>query len=238
MLDVGCGDGHFVFVALALQSGLLAAGVDLDPRALSEARERGAYRVVARALGNRLPFADHAFATVVSNSVLEHIPQVEPVLSEVSRVLRPGGQLIFCVPGDDFVNLLFFSDLFRRLGLDGLAGRYERYFNRISRHYHCDGRGVWRGRLAEAGLEVSHCFSYFSRRAHHALDLGHYLGGPSLVTKKLLGRWIVAPTRWNLALTERWLRPLYEEPLPGTGAYLFFVTHKPPLVGEPKGCLD
>lgn len=57
--------------------------------------------------------------------------------------------------------------------------------------------------------------------------MGHYFGAPSLVAKKLSGRWILAPTRWNLALTERWLRPLYEESLPETGAYLFFVAQSP-----------
>ncbi|MBN1137557.1 MAG: methyltransferase domain-containing protein [Anaerolineae bacterium] len=233
VLDVGCGDGHFAAVALTPQSGVLAAGVDPDARMLSEARARGAYRGVTQALGDRLPFAGGTFATVVSNSVLEHIPEVQPVLDEVSRVLRPGGKFLFCVPGDDFAHLLFFPGLFRRLGLPGLAARYEHYFNRISRHHHCDGREVWRLRLAEAGLEIDHSFTYFSRRAHHALDLGHYLGGPSLVAKKLFGRWILAPARWNLALTERWLRPLYEEPLPETGAYLFFVTHKPPWISIP-----
>ncbi|HSJ58184.1 MAG TPA: class I SAM-dependent methyltransferase [Anaerolineae bacterium] len=238
VLDVGCGDGHFGSVALAPQSGPLTAGIDPDPRSLAEARTRGAYGVVAQALGDRLPFADGAFATVVSNSVLEHIPKVQPVLEEISRVLRPGGKFIFCVPGDDFQNLLFFPNLFRRLGLDGLAARYERYFSRISRHYHCDGRAVWRLRLAEVGLEVNHCFNYFSRRAHAVLDLGHYLGGPSLVAKKLFGRWIIVPARWNLALTERWLRPLYEEPLPGTGAYVFIVAHKSAVAGESQGCPD
>src|SRR5690606_41673652 len=62
-----------------------------------------------------------------------------------------------------------------------------------------------------AGLELLDWFPYFSRRAHHALDLGHYLGLPSLVTRKLLGRWIMVPARWNLALTERTLRPFYED---------------------------
>jgi hypothetical protein len=100
---------------------------------------------------------------------------------------------------------------------------YERYFDRISRHHHCDGPEVWQERLEAAGLQLDDCFYYFSARATHALDLGHYLGAPSLVAKKLFGRWLVAPTRWNLALTERWLRPLYEEPLPEIGAYLFLV---------------
>jgi hypothetical protein len=112
------------------------------------------------------------------------------------------------------------------LRLHALAHSYERYFNRISRHHHCDGLAVWQERLAAAGLELAHAFPYFSRHAHYALDVGHYLGAPSLLARKLFGRWILVPTRWNLALTERVLRPLYEEPLPDRGAYLFFVAHK------------
>jgi len=150
----------------------------------------------------------------------------EAAVAEIGRVLRPGGRFIFCVPGDHFAELLFFPSLLRRVGAEGAAGAYERYFNRISRHHHCDGPETWERRLNQAGLELVDSFPYFSRRAHHALDLGHYLGLPSLVTRKLFGRWVLVPTRWNLALTERTLRPCYEEPRPAVGAYLFFVAKK------------
>jgi SAM-dependent methyltransferase len=223
VLDVGCGDGHFASIAFPRP---VHAGIDPAGAVLREARQRGAYRVLARGLGDALPFARGAFATVISNSVLEHIPRVEPVLAEIARVLRPGGRFIFCVPGDRFTDLLFFPQLFRQLRLEGLARAYEGYFNRISRHHHCDGPDVWQERLAVAGLRPITHFPYFSERANHALDLGHYYGAPSLAAKKLLGRWILVPRRWNLALTERWLRPLYEEPLPEVGAYLFVVAEK------------
>jgi SAM-dependent methyltransferase len=223
VLDLGCGDGHFASVALPRP---LAAGVDPVAGVLREARERGAYRLVARSLGDALPFPDETFGTVISNSVLEHIPDVDPVLAEVGRVLCRGQRFIFCVPSDAFSDLLFFTHLFRRLHLEGLARAYKRAFNRISRHYHCDGPGPWQDRLAAAGLQIADSFTYFSERAQYALDLGHYFGAPSLVAKKLFGRWILVPTRWNLALTERWLRPLYEEPLPRQGAYLFVVAEK------------
>jgi SAM-dependent methyltransferase len=222
VLDVGCGDGHFASVAFPLP---LTAGIDPGHTVLSEARDRGAYHLLAQALGDGLPFADGHFATVISNSVLEHIPDVDTVLAEIARVLRTGGRFIFCVPGDHFTQFLLFTQVFRRLRLERLATAYERYFNRISRHHHCDGPELWRDRLQAAGLQLNTHFAYFSARATHALDVGHYLGAPSLVSKKLSGRWILAPTRWNLALTERWLRPLYEEPPPDTGAYLFFVAY-------------
>ncbi len=224
VLDVGCGDGHFASVAFPLP---LAAGIDLGAAVLREARDRDAYRLLAQALGDRLPFADRQFATVISNSVLEHIPGVDDVLAEIARVLRPGGRFIFCVPSDHFTEYLLFTQLFRRLRLGTLATAYERYFNRIARHHHCDGPDVWRDRLEAAGLRMVDSFYYFSARANHALDVGHYYGAPSLVAKKLFGRWILAPARWNLALTERWLRPLYEESLPESGAYLFFIAQSP-----------
>ena len=224
VLDVGCGDGHFASVAFPEP---LVAGIDPESAVLGEARDRGAYRVLAQALGDRLPYADGHFATVISNSVLEHIPGVDDVVAEIARVLQPGGRFIFCVPGDYFTELLLFAQFFRRLHLETLAVAYERYFDRISRHHHCDGPEVWQGRLEAAGLRLESSFYYFSARATHALDLGHYFGAPSLVAKKLFGRWILAPSRWNLALTERWLRPLYEEPLPEVGAYLFFVAQMP-----------
>lgn len=231
VLDLGCGDGHFASITFPRK---LHAGIDPSATCLAEARGRESYHMLARALGDALPFPEGHFATVVSNSVLEHIPDLDPVVAEVARMLRPpdpaagrpGGRLIFCVPGEHFTELLFFSTLFRRLRLEGPAQAYERYFDRISRHHHCDDVDTWRRRLAAAGMEVAEAFPYFSRRATHALDLGHYLGVPSLVAKKLLHRWILAPTDWNLALTERWLRPLYEEPRQETGAYLFFVAHR------------
>jgi SAM-dependent methyltransferase len=192
--------------------------------------------VLAQSAGEALPFPDGHFATVVSNSVLEHIADVDPVLAEIARVLHgsesderdQSGRFIFCVPSEYFTEYLFFSQLFKRLRLVGLARAYESYFDRISRHHHCDGPEVWRARLGQAGLQLTDCIYYFSKRAHQALDLGHYLGVPNLIAKKLTGRWVPVPYRWNpvLAAADWWLRPLYEEPLPEAGAYLFFVAKK------------
>lgn len=223
MLDVGCGDGHFASVAFPRAP---TVGVDPSGDVLREAKGRAAYHHLAQSVGGALPFADRFFATVVSNSVLEHIPAVDAVLAEIGRVLVPGGRFIFCVPSEHFAGNLFFTQFFDRLRLKSAARAYERYFNRISRHYHCDGVEIWQARLSQAGMRLTDSFYYFSERALHALDLGHYLGVPNLVSKKLFGRWVLVQARWNLAPAERWLRPLYEEPLPEVGSYLFFEAEK------------
>ncbi len=225
VLDLGCGDAHFASVAF---DHPLTAGVDPWTPPLREARRlrRSAYRLLAQAGGSRLPFATGHFASAMSNSVLEHIPVLEPVLAEVGRVLRPGAPFVFCVPSDYFLRFLSISGALARAGLRGPAAAYEAFFNRISRHYHCDGPEVWRARVEAAGMRLEKYWYYFSPGALRALEWGHYLGLPAAVAHTLTGRWVLAPSRANLAVTERLLRPFYEERLPEKGAYLFFIARK------------
>jgi SAM-dependent methyltransferase len=225
VLDLGCGDAHFASVAF---DHPLDAGVDPWALPLNEAARvrRAAHRLLAQAEGGRLPFPSGHFASAVSNSVLEHIPDLDPVLAELSRVLRSGAPFVFCCPSDYFLPFLSISGGLRKIGLRGPAGAYEAFFNRISRHYHCDGPDVWRARLERAGFALEKYWYYFSPRALRALEWGHYFGLPAAVAKGLTGRWVIAPNAANLALIERLLRPFYEEPLPEKGAYLFFIARK------------
>jgi SAM-dependent methyltransferase len=225
VLDLGCGDAHFASVAFDRP---LEAGVDPWTPPLREARRlrRGAYKLLLQADGGQMPFPANYFASAMSNSVLEHIPVLEPVLADVARVLQPGGRFVFCVPSDKFLSFLSISGGLRRLGLRGPAEMYENFFNKISRHHHCDSPEVWRGRLEAAGMQLEKYWYYFSPAALRALEWGHYLGLPAAVAHTLTGRWVLAPNRANLALTERLLRPYYEERLPDQGAYLFFIARK------------
>ena len=225
VLDLGCGDAHFASMAFDRP---LDAGVDPWTPPLREANRlrRSAYKLLAQADGGALPFkADH-FASAVSNSVLEHIPALEPVLAEVARVLQPGAPFVFCCPSDYFLKFLSISGGLRRVGLGGPAAAYESFFNRISRHYHCDGPDAWRKRLEAAGFRLEKHWYYFSPGALRALEWGHYFGLPAAVAHALTGRWVLARSRANLALTERLVRPSYEEPLPDKGAYLFFIARR------------
>lgn len=224
VLDLGCGDGHF---ATAAFPGGLEVGLDPWWGPLQEAREHDHYGLLTHAVGAQLPFADASFGTVVSNSVLEHIPAVDPVLGEVARVLRPGGWFHFCVPGPNFRRFLSVARFLEGLGLQRYAERYRRLFDRISRHHTYDSSQGWQARLERVGLHVERWWPYFSMGALTALEWGHPLGLPSLVAKRLTGRWLLVPRRWNLVLTTALLRRYYREALPEEGAYLFFVVRKP-----------
>ncbi len=224
VLDLGCGDGHFA--SLALTNCPPMVGVDPWWSPLTKAVERGVYRYAIQCLGANLPFAASYFNTVISNSVLEHIPDLEVVLRETARVLRPGGTLIFCSPSENFLPFLSISSALRRVKLRRLGQSYESFFNRISRHHHCDDPATWIARLERCGFQTERWWYYFSRPALRTLEWGHYFGLPSALIHAATRRWLLVPTHWNLFLTEKYVRPYYEEPPPERGAYVFFVARK------------
>lgn len=96
VLDHCCGDGYIV--AQAFPDRTLDAGVDLNEAALAAARQRGNYLRLERAdAGSALPFASASFGTVLNNSGIEHIADLERAVAEVARVLQPGGRFYFNV---------------------------------------------------------------------------------------------------------------------------------------------
>lgn len=223
-LDLGCGDGHFASLAFTRR---IEVGLDPWPGPLREARKRGVYTETIESEANSIPYPDGYFASAVSNSVLEHIPQLDPVLAELSRVLQPGAPFVFCVPNQRFLPTLSFARLMDRLHLRPLARFYRLFFDRISRHHHCDDPSTWQQRLSKNGFEVVTCWDYFSPRAQAVLEWGHYFGLPSLFWHWLTRKWILAPKRWNLVLTEDITRGVYNEAASQEkGVYSFYIARK------------
>jgi SAM-dependent methyltransferase len=223
-LDLGCGDGHF---ASNTFSRKLEIGSDPWWTPLIEAGQRHVYHGLVQSDGAAQPFPDSYFASAISNSVLEHIPQIDAVLRETARLLKPGAPFIFCVPNHQFLPTLSIGRGLNKMGMKKLGDTYRSFFNRISRHYHCDDPIIWKSRLQNSGFQIEKWWHYFSPAALRILEWGHYLGLPSLFVKKLTGRWILIPKPWNLALTRRLIEPYYDEPVATqNGAYTFFVTRR------------
>lgn len=209
VLDLGCGDG--LFASLTFPAGL-AAGVDRDAAELRRASDRRAYRLLGACDATALPFRDASFATIVSNSALEHFADLEAALREARRVLRPAGRFCFTVPSPRYGRLLFHAVLLRTLGLEALSRRYEHLVNvRLQRNLHCLDVPEWRELLRGAGLVLDRATSYLPRAVMFANDLGYPLALPAMVWKRTLGRWVIAPAaRRPLArVLGRLLKPLY-----------------------------
>lgn len=110
LLDLGAGAGRHAFEAMRRGAVVTALDADAaevkdvtwmmkglsdeDPQVASSGG-RGAALV-----GNAvyLPFPDRAFDRIIAAEVLEHIPGDRPVISELARVLRPGGTMAVTVP--------------------------------------------------------------------------------------------------------------------------------------------
>jgi SAM-dependent methyltransferase len=224
VLDVGCGDGHFATIAFDRP---LDVGIDPWGGPIRDAARLGGYHSLVQGDGGCMPFPDDYFSSGLSNSVLEHIPHIEQVLAETARVLKPGALFLFCVPNPAYLTDLSIPQMLLKIRMNGLANRYIEWFRRISRVEHADTPAVWEARLNRAGFDLERWWHYFSPQALRMLEWGHYFGAPTLLTRKLTGRWIIAPTRWNLALTMRLVKPHTDaEPHP-QGTYTFFVARKP-----------
>jgi ubiquinone/menaquinone biosynthesis C-methylase UbiE len=222
LLDIGAGDGHFAQCVWQQ----VDAGIDPDEPSLREAQRRGAYHLLSRASATRLPFADARFASVISNCVIEHIPDNGAVMREVARVLRSGGQFVFSVPTDRLNDGLTITRILHGLGANGLATRYKAWFTRMQVHFHMYSPDEWQRRAEAAGLRVTQRIGYMSPRATALFDLGHFYGVPNLIARKLTGQWVPWAWRPRFALEEALLSPLVAEHDPPGATCCFFVAKK------------
>lgn len=87
LLDVGCGAGNLLLAAQ--KNGWNAHGLDVSPNAAKHGRELG-FEVFQGEL-QKASFPSGHFDVVTAAEFLEHLPEPRSVLTEVARVLRPGG---------------------------------------------------------------------------------------------------------------------------------------------------
>ncbi|MDB5105740.1 MAG: Methyltransferase type 11 [Fibrobacteres bacterium] len=98
LLDVACWDGEATeYYGKELGIGRLH-GIDFFETQIGKARSRGVDVVQCDLEAATFPFADDTFDLAVANQVFEHLKQIYRPLSELHRVLKPGGLLLFSVP--------------------------------------------------------------------------------------------------------------------------------------------
>ena len=95
VLDAGCGTGYFSAEARA--RGARVVALDIGPRLLQTARQKGVDHVVAADVA-RMAFADESFDVVISSECIEHTPSPRASVLEMTRVLRRGGILAVTCP--------------------------------------------------------------------------------------------------------------------------------------------
>lgn len=107
VLDIGANDGTFSKVVLDGTNATELIGLDVIKKTTNWANKHWKYTRRMRFMvgdAHKLPFKAASFDAVVALEVLEHVFDPMKVLSEIKRVLVPGGYAVFLVPSD---NLLF-----------------------------------------------------------------------------------------------------------------------------------
>jgi SAM-dependent methyltransferase len=144
VLDLGCGAG---VLALLKRKGVTLAGVDLSPAGALASRRNG-YDFTCAAELTRLPFADDSFDYAVSLDVLGHVGfgEKDAALSEIRRVLRPGGVTMHGIECTDRLAQKSYEEmtgeeLRRFVAVDGHVGleeeqehaaRFRRFFPHVA----------------------------------------------------------------------------------------------------------
>ncbi len=99
VLDLGCGAGTDLLIAAQMVGpGGRAIGIDITPSMVERARQSAAEMGLANVevhegLIEQLPLADESVDVVISNGVIDLVPDKDAVFSEIKRVLRAGGRV-------------------------------------------------------------------------------------------------------------------------------------------------
>lgn len=141
-LDLGCGDGRLTSELSARR--LVAA--DVSAVALERARDRlagEAVELIEIEPDSPLPLEDAQFDLVLCAETLEHARDVQLLLSEARRVLRPGGTLAISTPANG-----------RLTALGALVRGFDRYFDPLSPHLRFFTKRSLGRLLDELGFDV------------------------------------------------------------------------------------
>lgn len=145
ILEIGCSDGEFTRAVC----GTVEVGVDINPNAVQRALRSQVFEEVR--LQNARELDDAGFRTVLANSVLEHIPDVQPVLDGSYKALVSGGKLVLTVPLLDMNRGMLFSSPF-----------WLRYRHGRLSHVNLWSLERWAENLKKAGFQITSTERYLS----------------------------------------------------------------------------
>lgn len=222
VLDFGCGDGRLV--KLLGSAGLDAFGCDpfYEGGNFDQIPEP-IRRKIAKMDDGKIPFPDGSFDLVVSNQVMEHVSDLDLAVSEIARVLRPGGKCLSLFPHletwrEGHCNVPFLHWFPKE---SPLRIRYAKAFYAIGYFTEDKERGEW----AEHICSWIDRWCYYRTRKTIAETFSKHLSSPVHIESD----WMLkrsSATRFAPA----WLRRVAADKFAG----LVFLTYKPTTVSNTR----
>ena len=120
VLEIGLGQGADSMQII--KRGATYYGIDLTDESVKRLKERfklfeQPYQEVVKANAQNIPYEDNFFDIVYSHGVIHHSPEIERIVSEIHRVLKPGGQAVIMLYHKNSFNYYVSIGLLRRAGL-------------------------------------------------------------------------------------------------------------------------
>lgn len=186
ILDVGCGDGFFAHTTFG--NKYIDVGLDIETSRIVQVQRGSPYKKIVTYDGYTIPFPNRSFQTVVINSVLEHVDDLQRVLSEIHRVLVPDGTCFATVMAEPWEQNLFGARIFGRW--------YQTWMRKKQVHTNLLSYHEWSRAFKRAKLTPKETIPYLSARAGAWLDILHYVSLPSLISYTVVKKWVLWPTGW------------------------------------------
>lgn len=188
ILDLGCGEGLFAYI---LFDEKIDVGIDPNMKELQRTEKYKMYTELINCFGNEIPKPNNSFNTIFSNSVIEHIIDIEPVLQEIYRLLIDGGQLYLTVPTNYFDKYSVLYQLLIKLGLFKGAEKYRIFFNNFWQHYHYYDVDAWEKLFRKHRFKIVKVQQYCSKKVCLINDFLAPFSILRLIAKKTLNRWYI-----------------------------------------------
>ncbi len=201
VLDFGCGDGFFAKTVFGEK--IIDIGLDLFNSRANEAKKNKIYKKVVFYDGHKVPYSNNYFDTIVSNCVLEHIPNLENSLKEINRVLKPGGYFLTSVMTNNWEKNLFGNKIFGQ--------SYIKFLRKKQEHYNLLSKNQWKKIFEKTGFKIISTYPYLNKTQSQLLDIFHYLSLPSLISYKFFKKWVVFPWWYRFFLLNNIIKKINQK---------------------------
>lgn len=172
-IDLGCGDGEIA--KIIFQNKKIDVGLDISYLEIEKAKECGLYSrlIVSDIYDNRL--ADRSFRFIFSNSVIEHLTNLEKGLREIARISAEKAIFILAVPTDKLLKNTFPHALLGNTRFKKIAINYGQKRNLRLGHHLARSFGDWKEAIEDRGFKVSDEITYLSPGTTRFWDALSYL---------------------------------------------------------------
>lgn len=216
VLDFGCGDGFFLETLRQFQPQVFKKsrvyGLDLESNSRVKQIAKNLYHKIDLYQGQKLPYQPSSFDNVIANCVFEHVPNLDSILKQLAKVLKPKGTLY---------TTMMTHNWNRYLRLPGI------FWDRVQEHHHLLTAKQWQKQVEAAGFKVLKIQGYLNQQQSRLVEISHFTSVPYLISYLLLGRWDAVGAVYTHLVNQTKIKTLFSQKVTvEKAAGLFMVLQK------------